>query len=733
MATLVAKDSLNYTAWKLGHYLFLQTERRDLLCHLIATALSQANQYSLSLKEIKRQIERLFGLNVLEQDLKNSLDALAHRKALTLSPTVPVIYTLSAGEAASILSQEQQVQALERTVLGEWEVQLRKASPQFPDDTIAELNKLLVVFLQNIYFKLGAEAINLSQGVDISGLSELDDERIPAEYKDVLMRQATSFFSSDDPTRRLYLRQWFNGSLCLHTLYLDTKSAKMLQKEWAKGVLFLDSNLIFRLIGLQGPEREEAALALVQLSYRAGFTVAVTTRTIAELNVSLNKYAQTLLAKGTSMTKAFAQQVLDDPTFDEDYLKAYCRHRVANDLSVEDFVAKYQNAKKLVSSRGVEVRDVTSYNPEETEEYQRYRKALEEARDKTDPVQEHDAFHLAYIDNQRRGRDIQNIREARVWFLTCDRSLLRYDQYETRLSKKRAVRCILADAWLAFLPSLLPMHQDFDTAWDAYVMNPTYRAYDQIKGDVVLRIKSNLDLYQSDPEMLAAALQDQTLVKSMQVAKTQEAEVLAVEDFLIRIADKYRVDSEEYQSLLGNAMHRIEEMTKQLAQAQAHHDDADRQAEKINHQLGQITAATNHQISVLETTVLNQSRQYRVVTTAGILLAGTVILILASVLWIGRHIQSSAGFILNVIQGTHQSIPYGSISIVVGFFIVCFFFGPLVPAGVSYVKAFRQIDDSLSAHYRTHVRKPLAWLGTTLVTVVINLLTSLMWRAWFGS
>jgi hypothetical protein len=471
----------------------------------------------------------LWGLDLELGEIRQSVAALEGAGQLVkanggyrISPAVEV--ELKETQAAS--------ERVEAEALSEWEATLRSVTPGLTDDDLSDLREDLQLWLRQVITRHGVEAaLILYPDSDdahrmLGELEKLGLDFLPRRNESVeAIRERAFFLFVVQPTEKQQelLSNLMHTAYFLTVLTLDPE-AKQLVQDVAKGqIVYLDTNILYRVLNLNTPRQFLSANRLLTLTRELGYQLAVTPWTVAELRYSLERARDYLKSKPLPPGELAA--LAAEATTDENFIVAYWRRIKDKPVSVDDFFDFHNEIEVHLAEHGIEVIADGCIAVDRDEQ-----RLLEEMslidrvpgpRVKPDPVKEHDAKHRLLV-LRRRGDSPRRFATAGFWFLTADSSLPRYD-YLAQGGRDELSFCATASAWTQVMRSFVPRTQDMDQTLTDLLSSPYIRYRGRISYDTVREVASRLELFRgSTPGIAASVLMNTALLR--EVAETPEDE-----------------------------------------------------------------------------------------------------------------------------------------------------------------------------------------------------------------
>lgn len=238
------------------------------------------------------------------------------------------------------------------------------------------------------------------------------------------------FLEFDDPQKNRRLYNQFVKAIEFAIL-TSGKGVKTFSSQiYTDKTYLLDTNIIFRMLGVGGTERLDTILKLIESCIKQGVKFEYTVRTLQELNNTLDaSIGKIIKAEQTKKVEIIQELIADAPHFfNDDFIVQYSRlknekkvsnpeqynlemksrfKKLCTDYNIEqaNHSVKIENyeinlfAKRLISER----KKITSY-----------RYALKQANV--------DAYNVLYVRKKRAGNNF-NYSEVKSFYLTTDRGL----------------------------------------------------------------------------------------------------------------------------------------------------------------------------------------------------------------------------------------------------------------------------------------------------------------------
>ena len=462
--------------------------------------------------------------------------------------------------AAQITGNVREIEALEDRVLAEWGEQLTARYSDYPilltrlDQCIENLKS----FAARMFIKHGAESVALiypersktrewlmdvERGL-LDGLPE-----IHADVDAILSVEIPRFFKRASIERRAYIANLFNASFFWHLIQVDEECSQLLSTVTAGQSLYLDNNVLYGLVGINGPDLMAATSGMLTLARRLGYDLRVTTKTVEEYHKSLewqlSEYRERLPIP-SELARVAAEQ-LDE----EDFLTSYWRALGQSRTTIEEFVAEKRHIDVILDGLEIAQTDILRGDIERSSQLQDEISLLDSITGGglNGNVIEHDAFHRVLL-LRLRGRPRYHIADSEAWFLTQDTKLPHYDRVARKGSNELPF-CVTSEQWVQINRPLLPRTEDFERSFHVLVTQPFIRnlvttaslesAYEKVLG--------RLARYKNMSPQLALGV---TMDTHFMLTVTEDPGETAVEEKIrakvVNIAEQLRQQKERLES-----------------------------------------------------------------------------------------------------------------------------------------------------------------------------------------
>lgn len=554
------------------------TFARDLMDFLVESALATQQEGLYSVSEIRSSVQDMLPLQFEYEEILESLKRLIQRDVIhcqsALTASLGDRFGLKPSRRVELDNEIRHVKAVHGQRIQEW---LNHLNEKYPFLTSADLDCLhqdLVAFLVNLISFHGAESIALIYEDDVKVAELLQESR--GQLSEILLPRAEhvdrirsvelpAFFYEASAERKDYIGSLLNSAFVLHMLHLDPQCSAIVKSQLQGGILYLDTNVVYRLLGLQGPELFLATKRLVEISRELNYQLVVSPLTVDEFKESLRHNAYRL--PHVPMLPPELLEIAINASTEEDFVKAFLRRKRSAWVSPEVFVEYYEQVGELLLNEyeiPVAIEEFRQVDVDEQElaaeisklsmsieDFKRYRYGDDiDLRLPHDEVIKHDAYHRLLI-RALRGKEPERFSETPYWFLTCDSKLPRYDRF-ARKGPKGIPFCALSGQWLQVLRPFLPRHEDFEEALASCVISPFLSAFRPLSGDVVHDILGRMAMIKPTlPGVAAKIVANRQFIEQFAGVDSEEIRQELVENEIARIAEEYERDKEALSTKLN--------------------------------------------------------------------------------------------------------------------------------------------------------------------------------------
>jgi predicted nucleic acid-binding protein len=583
---------------------------REAIDDLVVAGLAENGGSCETLSECVEILHTLFRVNLDEVEVARSIGGLV--KSGCVDNTAGRYY-LSSDERLRLEVVAAESEALSGEALADWRAWLTNTWPQLNPDQLAELEDDLRLFLHRVLSRHGIESVlllypeegeaqQLYEELEKEGVSFLPEREWLEEFGEIRLAALSHFVRRPTDAQRRYLTQNLNTAYIAMLLSIDPDAAEAVREVSAGQVVYLDTNFLYRLLGIQGPRHVRPAERVVALSKEAGYKLAVTPWTVAEFRRSLEN-ARAFLTRYPLAPDQFAV-VAAEATSDEDFITAYWRQVRGHHVEVEDFIAYYEKVESHLSALGIEIIDKGCLAVErDTEHVQAESVVLERVlwpRYKHPELVAHDVKHRLLV-KRLRGEGHRTFSTAGYWFLTHDSALPRYD-YAASDRDGTVPFCVSMGAWFQIVNAFRPRTEDFDQTLADVLASPYVRYRRVLSKRAAQAVAARVRMYDgATPDLAAAVFMDSITMARVEqdvdspetieaidnaiikAAQDAQASARLAQESAVRERERAQTVEAEAEAKLreAEAKHKLELETQRQLQAQAVQAESDRREQAL--------------------------------------------------------------------------------------------------------------------------------------------------------
>jgi hypothetical protein len=532
-------------------------------------------------------IETLWGLHYEALELGDAINHLMSEERVVRN---------SAGDFALSLDENQRLQdaaaasaAAQREAMDHWHAGILTRWPGTSADELKTFDRVLERFLHAMVRQHGAESALLMdpENPAVDALLAAPDAKAqaltgitPQGFADRAEWALSIFMREASDAQRAYLSETLNTAYFVTSLTLDPEGGRLI-KNIAQGQrVYLDTNFVYRLLGVQGPRYVKTAEVILRATQEAGYVCVVTPWTVQEYRLSLER-SRRYLERYPIPPDEFAS-LAADVTSVEDFVTSYWRQVKDTQLSITDYVAYHSEVETHLSERGIAIVDEGT-------------KAIDAQKQLVDAettilvrvlagkwrhpeLITHDVKHRLLI-KRLRGAGNRTFANAGYWFLTHDRVLPRYDIQADRAEQSGNPRlpfCVSAGAWFQVVEAFRPKTQDFAQTLADVIASPYIHPRSAITKELAQAVVSRTALYNGGtPELAARVFMNSAAMAEIERAQSRDEQAEVIDNAIVAAAKDVQ---EEARKAREEAERDRLESAERVKQAEARAEDAKRRS-----------------------------------------------------------------------------------------------------------------------------------------------------------
>lgn len=254
---------------------------------LVLNALFQSST-PLGAHNVVGLIRENLGCNLSLDEVLSILNKLEKNKRLVIKVERGYILTSQAEKQLQVLEQEAQARA--GAVLKRWlQEDIRPAYPWLTPNQEEALKVGLIEFLNTLFLRHGIVSRNLITGGDTDLDLALDINNIVrdvcanSDIQDIALKEFPRFLVAEEKARYQFLLDLIEKAVRYLTTVCDPELLATIKQRLQGKTLYLDSNVVYRFLGLQGEDRTRAIQEVIAICKDVGFQLRVSRRTALEI------------------------------------------------------------------------------------------------------------------------------------------------------------------------------------------------------------------------------------------------------------------------------------------------------------------------------------------------------------------------------------------------------------------------------------------------------------------
>lgn len=593
MNTLLKEDKLEAfeTIENLLH--FETTEKGKSLADTIAEGMILNILYFheeyVSLSEIRDTVRTLFNIHYEDNEIKNAIKRLAKENQHLRIKETPQgkLCSLSEKYRTSMRTRIEECTRLENIIFDSWSAEIISKYTTLNKEELASLTDGLKKFNKQLLLKHGALCSKFiypekfqspANNFELSLSSLLPP--LPSKLSGIAKQEFILFWRTNDAARVRYLTRLLDNVFIIRTAAIDSKCSELVRGTFEHSKLYLDTNAIYRILNFEGPEHYYPMIRLKEMANRLGIAFVVSNKTLKELQFSLIKNEKDLRRYPISSPEL--AEIALKATSESDFITAYLNSFSEKHLPLDEFVAQIRNVEELIKREEILIDDADHLEVHQLYDYQHQKGLLlstagDRAASLHEEVIAHDIFLTHLIQYLRRKNPI-SFAKAKVWLLTCDNKLIRYDNLVRKENHVPVPFCILPDRWVQLVRWALPRTDDFDKAFLDLVTSPFISAITNLPSETALKICSRIDQYRQRAQLdmetakkLALIVSVDRILKNQCDGLSEKEQINAIDESIKRALETLAKDAKEkenrYKAVERVALDRASELeltSKQL-------------------------------------------------------------------------------------------------------------------------------------------------------------------------
>ena len=380
----------------------------------------------LTKEDLLKEILSLFHVLISKKRLDIALVSLASEHIILFGSDENI--SIEATHKASFIAKRRKEIDVRITAINKW-ISILRSSSEISGDLERNLAQSLPIFLRTLFVKHGVNSYELlaiiddENAVDIKQIAGEIAGQYDIEFQnDIRTLLPTIFQSVDDPDIIEYLIHGIKKAVGYVSEVISPESLNSITTGLSSLVLYLDTNILYRLLHLQGDTRYESIKETLDFCRQNGVKLKISATTKKEFSDRISYDAKVLRehpVKTDLLRAGYKYRTSDN------YVSTYWAQTQSSGISVEDYIQYYKNFDLLLEEEQVEVEEIEVDEEALLEKAQDILGKLSQRAsmyDKNASSLWHDAYSLAYVQKMQKV-DAKNAIDTGCLFLTTDQTI----------------------------------------------------------------------------------------------------------------------------------------------------------------------------------------------------------------------------------------------------------------------------------------------------------------------
>lgn len=556
---------------RLCYFVPIEDKNLGISCHehLIKQSMALGGLGRYTIQDIIKSIQGFFNLEFEEEEIELAIKGLLESGVIKLSGDEYLLNVEKKKEAEESLKD---FLDFENKIKDQWINEIQKKHKNLNEREIDFLLNDLDMFLLKICERHGVECISLlyAEKTEIEEyLGDVSDDifsMLPErsnKINNVRFAEFSAFFVNATTERKVYISRLLNNTFLIYMLHIDKECSALIRLHFEGTKIYLDTNFIYRLLGLHGELKQKAAIRGLEIAKELGFIFRVSIRTINEWEAS-RKNSKRIMERNNDFPPDVSKTV--SGYVDNDFVKGYMRESAETGVSIDDYFELFMHIEGLLKEYGVVVSDYLCKDVENDPQLKNEISILNTATNNSkEPLKaEHDAFHRLLILKHRGGKKLNSFIDANAWFLTLDTILPKYDRI-ARKGSEGIPFCIQANQFIQLLRPLIPRTKDFDETFADLFTSPYIRVFGGVPVDIAMKILGRIKKYSCySPEFVVKVLTNRHLTNQLKETDEEKEIDEIIDSAAAKAANDFEKERDFYKRELEKERLEKEKLGKEL-------------------------------------------------------------------------------------------------------------------------------------------------------------------------
>ena len=502
--------------------------------------------------ELSKEITEIFHVLIAEERLNQIIATLCEENVIFFDEKNTI--HISPAMKALFLKERLQENALRTDAINLWLSKI-KTDNIITQSLEGDLSQALPIFLRTLFVKHGVSSFELISGrqfavnFDVQQIAQDVSLQFCNENQEEITRFLPTIFQALDEIKIIeYLTRSIEKAIGYISEVISEESLAQITKSLSDLTLYLDTNVLYRLLNLQGQSRFDSIRQTIDFCKKYGVKLRVSAQTKKELTSRLKFDSKVLLQYPTQTNLAHVGYNYRSA---DNYVSTYWRQSRKTHISVEDYIKYYQNFDILLEANGIIIESVEigeeAFLDHVRETYEQL--SLRDINhEKSEPGIWHDAYNLAYVQKLQK-IDAKTAVDTGCLFLTTDQALTAFQQ-EAYIFKDTGPICIIPSQLLQLFGFSMPDAGYEETFIRFFAASSLGRSFKYNNSDIQ-EIISRISHYQGvSPEIAERVLSRELINSRYFSAKTdEEKEEIIYNSISEELLQELKITKEQVASL----------------------------------------------------------------------------------------------------------------------------------------------------------------------------------------
>lgn len=539
----------------------------------------------LTKEELSKEVLSLFHVLISRERLEGILTALSTENIILIDQNNYI--SIEPFHRASFITKQQKEISLRTSAISKWISHLR-SSNDIPIELDRHLSNALPIFLRTLFVKHGVKSYELLSQIDddydvdikqiANELARQHDLQYENEIRQLL---PTVFYYLDDTDILEYLIHGIKKAVGYISEVISPESLSYLTSSLSNLVLYLDTNILYRLLHLQGDARYESIKETLTFCKQNHIKLRISAETKKEFSTRINYDAQVLKkypAKVDLTRVGYKYRTSDN------YVSTFWIQSQASGISINDYIQFYNNFDILLAAEGIEVEDNVSDEPALIEKAKTIFGKLssrDSKHEKNTASLWHDAYNLAYVQKMQK-IDAKNAIDTGCLFLTTDHSITSLQRTDYDFTNQQVIT--IAPSQLLQMFGFTKPDCDYEETFVKFFSSSSLGSSFDYTNDDIQEILSRISHYQGVNCSVAEKILARELLNSRyhDAKSDEDKETIIFNTVSEELLNELEVTKEEVEQLKSNDKKRKSELNETRKIIEENKKQYDKEIERLN-------------------------------------------------------------------------------------------------------------------------------------------------------